>query len=73
MLSQQDKGEAPRVFDRRSLAALVLYLGLSIVFFGRGLIGQFGSAYVGTGADSALMAWFLVWWPHAIANQLNPL
>jgi hypothetical protein len=48
-------------------------LAISIVFFGRGLVGQFGSAYVGTGADPALMTWFLVWWPHAIANHLNPL
>ena len=66
-------GDAPRAFDRRGLGTLFLYLAISIVFFGRGLIGQFGSAYVGMGMDPTLMAWFLVWWPHAIANHLNPL
>ncbi len=65
-------GDAPRAFDTRGICTLVLYLALSILFFGRGLVGQFGSAYVGMGMDPTLMAWFLVWWPHAIANHLNP-
>jgi hypothetical protein len=64
--------DALRVCDRCGLTALVLYLALSIVFFARGLVGQFCTAYIGIGTDPALMTWFLVWWPHAIANHLNP-
>ncbi len=69
-LTQQEG--APRTCYLPALFALLLYLALSIVFFGRGLFGQFCTAYIGTGTDPALMTWFLVWWPHAIANHLNP-
>lgn len=58
--------------DSYGLGALVLYLALSCLFFGRGLIGHFYTYHIGAGADPPLMIWFLTWWPHAIANRLNP-
>ena len=68
-----DEDEVPRISDRRSLRALALYLVLSIVFFGRGLIGRFGSAYVGMGIDPTLMAWFLVWWLDIVLQDIISL
>jgi hypothetical protein len=50
-----------------------LYLTLSILAFGRGLLGSFTTTHLGIGEDPPLMMWFLVWWPHAIANGLNPV
>src|SRR5581483_2043099 len=61
-----------RVCDLPSLAAFATYLGLSVLFFGRSLVGHFSQAHLGVGPDPGLMMWFLVWWPHAIANGLNP-
>jgi hypothetical protein len=58
--------------DPYGLGALVLYLALSCLFFGRGLIGHFYTSHIGEGGDPPLMMWFLAWWPHAIANRLNP-
>ena len=29
--------------------------------------------YFGIGVDPGLMMWSLIWWPHALANGLNPL
>jgi hypothetical protein len=58
--------------DPYGLGALALYLALSCLFFGRGLIGNFYTSHIGQGADPPLMMWFLVWWPHAIADAVNP-
>ena len=59
-------------WDARSLFAFTLYLALSWAFFGRALFGHFSDSHIGAGPDTALMMWSLVWWPHAIANHLNP-
>jgi hypothetical protein len=67
-----DDHRAPDI-DRAALAAFAIYLTLSIVFFGRTIFGHMSTAYIGAGTDPALMAWFLAWWPHAIANHLNPI
>jgi hypothetical protein len=66
-LPQPTKTSPPRL-----LAAFLLYSLLSVLFFARGLAGQFTTAHFGKGADAPLMMWCLVWWPHAIANGLNP-
>jgi hypothetical protein len=59
--------------DRHGFGALGLYLTLSVLFFGRGLIGHFFTAHIGEGPDQSMMAWFMVWWPYAIAHGLNPV
>ncbi len=64
---------ATRALWPRALYAFALYLALSILFFGRALLGHFSDFYFGVGVDPGLMMWSLVWWPHAIAHRLNPL
>ena len=54
-------------------AALLIYLGLSILSFGRALGGGLSSFYVGVGPDPPQSIWFLAWWAHALANRVNPL
>ena len=65
-------GIKPRACDLRALYAFALYLTLSIIVFGRGLFGYFSDFYFGIGVDPGLMMWSLVWWPHALAHDLNP-
>lgn len=67
------ENDVPRACDLRGLAALAFYLGLSIIFFGRQLLGHPSTFYIGVGSDPVLMMWLLVWWPHAIAHGLNPV
>ena len=71
-LLEPGAGVTPKACDLRSFAALILYLALSIAFFGRALIGNLSSLYIGVGPDPALMVWSLVWWPHAVINAINP-
>src|SRR5690242_3184988 len=54
-------------------AALLIYLGLSMLFFGRVLGGGLSSFYVGNGPDPEQTIWFLAWWAHALAAHINPL
>ena len=64
----------PRLaFDLRGLSALVLYLGLAVVFLARGLGGRWSTAYIGKGVDPPQLMWLMAWWPHALAHGLNPL
>lgn len=58
--------------DRHGLLALSIYLTLSLVFFGRPLIGHFRDTYVGTGPDPSIAMWSFVWWPYALVHHLNP-
>ncbi len=53
-------------------AALLIYLGLSTLFFGRALSGGLSSFYVGNGPDPPQSIWFLAWWAHALAGRVNP-
>ena len=53
--------------------ALGLYGLLSVLFFGRHVVGHLGSAVIATNdIDSSQYQWFLAWWPHAILHGLNP-
>ena len=65
--------EPGRTCDLSALGAFIFYLVLSIAFFGRALLGHLSDFYFGIGVDPGLMMWSLVWWPHALANGLNPL
>ncbi|MGH7915433.1 MAG: hypothetical protein ACREPW_12420, partial [Candidatus Binataceae bacterium] len=58
---------------RSGIAALLIYLALSILFFGRALSGGLSSFYVGNGPDPPQSIWFLGWWAHALASRINPL
>jgi len=53
-------------------AAPGLYLAVSILFFGRGVMHNFTATHVALGSDPSIFVWCLAWWPHAIANHLNP-
>ena len=59
--------------DYYSIGSLSIYLILSFLFFGRGLLGHFSTIHIGVSEDPSLMMWFLVWWPHAIGTGLNPM
>ncbi len=61
-----------RLLDRESLLAFTIYFGLSLFFFGRGLIGHFGDRYIGVGPDPSAHLYFLAWWPYAVRHRLNP-
>src|SRR5512146_1335011 len=58
---------------RGAAAALLIYLALSTLFFGRALSGGLSSFYVGNGPDPPQSIWFLAWWAHALAHRVNPL
>lgn len=53
------------------LAALAIYLALSLVWLGVPLLGEFGTSYVGSGSDPHAMIWFLAWWPYAVSHRVD--
>jgi hypothetical protein len=59
--------------DRYGAGALGIYLALTMLFFGRGLVGHFTTVWVGQheGDPSAFM-WFLTWLPHALGQWHDP-
>ena len=50
---------------------MLIYLGLSMLFFGRALAGGLSSFYVGNGPDPPQSIWFVAWWAHALAARLG--
>jgi hypothetical protein len=66
------RSSGSRALDREALGAFVLYLALSLFFFGRGLIGHFSSWYIGRGPDPQQMIWSVAWWAYAIAHRVDP-
>ena len=71
MIASDSAADAPGW--RSGAAALLIYLGLSILFFGRALGDGLSSFYVGNGPDPTQSIWFLAWWAHALADSVNPL
>jgi hypothetical protein len=65
--------DAWRVCDLPALCAFLIYLVLSIFFFGRLLFGRLSAVHIGMSPDPGHVIWFLEWWPHAIAHGLNPM
>ncbi len=62
---------------RRPLAmagAILIYLAGAYILIGRGLLGDFAGRLVSTstGHDPSVMMWCLAWFPHALANHLDP-
>jgi hypothetical protein len=60
-----------RLLDRESFAAFAIYLGLSLFFFGRCLIGHFGDRYIGSGCDPVNQMYLTNWWIYAVAHHTN--
>lgn len=62
--------ERPR-WGESAIAALI-YLALSILFFGRALMYGPSAFYVGNGPDPPQSIWFLAWWAHALGARVDP-
>ncbi len=58
--------------DLSSVGALVAYLILSFLFFGRGLVGHLSDRYIGIGTDPGLFIFFLEWWKYVFTHHVNP-
>src|SRR3984957_19614103 len=56
----------------QGLGGFAIYLGLSFLFFGRALTGNFSGRFIGREADPSVMMWLLGWWPYALSHHLNP-
>jgi hypothetical protein len=55
-----------------NFTAVGLYLLISILFFGLRAVTDPATVHVGFTSDVAMMMWYLVWWPWAIAHRVNP-
>jgi hypothetical protein len=53
--------------------AFAIYLALSLLFFGRGLVGHLTDRYLGIGTDPGLFIFFLEWWKYVFTHHVNPL
>ncbi len=71
-MQQAESNGVERPPDHYGLTALLLYLALSVLFFGRALFGHFSTSIIGQSADPNLYIWCLVWMPYAISHRLNP-
>jgi hypothetical protein len=56
----------------RRLLIFSLYLAFSLIYLGRGLLGHFGSYYLGRDTDPGQHMWFLNWWRVSLSHGLNP-
>jgi hypothetical protein len=61
-----------RLYDRQAAGAFLVYLALSMLIFGRAIVGHLASVYVGRGPDPQLYIWFMGWWAYAISHGVNP-
>jgi hypothetical protein len=59
---------------RPAVAALALYLALSLVLFGIPIAdAPRGTAIAADDVDSSAYMWFFAWWPHALLEGLHPI
>jgi hypothetical protein len=58
--------------DYSSVSPLFIYLILSFLFFGRGLVGHLSDRYIGVGTDPGLFIFFLEWWKYVFTHGVNP-
>lgn len=59
---------------RWGLLALAVYCGLALVLGGVHVLGHFSSRCACGGTpDLGAYAWFIAWWPHALAHGFDPL
>lgn len=52
--------------------AFATYLALSLLIFGRGLVGALSTNFIGRQSDPSQMMWLMTWWPYAITHRINP-
>jgi hypothetical protein len=45
---------------------------ISVLFFGLRVVVSPATVHVGFTSDAAMMMWYLVWWPYAIWQRINP-
>lgn len=58
---------------RQAFAAFAAYLLVSFVLFAVPVLPHFATRFAGAGqGDARMYAWFLAWWPHALAVGSNP-
>ena len=50
----------------------IVYLLISLAYFGFPTLNSPQTRYVGMNADPTLFIWFIEWWPFAIIHHLNP-
>lgn len=64
--------EPNRGRDRYNIKALLVYLVLSIFFFGRALLAHPSTVLLGNGdPDPSLYMWCMEWWPYALSHHVN--
>ena len=56
----------------RHLGALALYAALSLWLYGGPLLDG-SDTYLGLGNDAEIFMWSFAWWPHAIAEGIDPV
>jgi hypothetical protein len=55
------------------LGIFLLFLAISICFFGFGALTHFGSTFAANWhPDKFIYIWNLAWWPYALSHHLNP-
>jgi hypothetical protein len=54
------------------LAAVIIYLIISFIYFGLPVLGHITTDYIGAGTDPFSFMWWLYWWPYAVFHGLNP-
>jgi len=58
--------------DYSAVGPFFIYLILSCLFFGRGLVGHLSDRYVGIGTDPGLFIFFFEWWRYVFTHHVNP-
>jgi len=58
--------------DYRDFGVFFIYLVLSCLLFGRGLIGHLSDRYIGFGADPSAFMFYLGWWRYVFDHHVNP-
>ncbi|HVB79053.1 MAG TPA: hypothetical protein VNE82_03780, partial [Candidatus Binataceae bacterium] len=60
--------------DRWGLGAFAIYFVLTMLFFGRGVVGHFTRIHVGMNQpDPGQLMWCFTWLPHALEQGRNPV
>jgi hypothetical protein len=64
--------KALRGIVRGAALALLVYLAISFLFFGRGVVGHFSDYYLGRDTDPSLYIWSLSWWLYVLQHHVHP-